>query len=230
MFAPRDDYATVDRGPRSRRPWVLGGLVALLVAGLIGALSLSQDGREADERAAAAARIEAKREEIARQQRPKRGRAPALRERAGASRAERLRTRAALVGAVEAAIVRDAQARARSGELDRSPDAARCGPLLKSKTAVRDDRVLDREVGRFDCVAVVADIDDPQGGAEAIGQLGFAFVANADFRTGAYTWCRNTPAQGERGKALVFVRLERACLATKGRALGTGYVAGEDER
>jgi hypothetical protein len=38
------------------------------------------------------------------------------------------------------------------------------------------------------------------------------------------TWCRNTPAQSERGRALAEVRLERACLAAKGAPLGTGYV------
>ena len=43
-------------------------------------------------------------------------------------------------------------------------------------------------------------------------------------RSFTYVWCRNTPGQGERGVALAFVRLDRACLAAKGRALGTGYV------
>jgi hypothetical protein len=38
----------------------------------------------------------------------------------------------------------------------------------------------------------------------------------------SHVWCRNTSAQGERGVALALVRLDRACLAAKGRALGTG--------
>jgi hypothetical protein len=49
-------------------------------------------------------------------------------------------------------------------------------------------------------------------------------VAALDFKRYTYVWCRNTPAQGERGESLAFVRLERACLAAKGKALGTGYV------
>ena len=58
-----------------------------------------------------------------------------------------------------------------------------------------------------------------------MGELGFAFVAALDFKRYTYVWCRNTPAQGERGQAIsTFVRLDRACLAAKGRALGTGYV------
>jgi hypothetical protein len=36
--------------------------------------------------------------------------------------------------------------------------------------------------------------------------------------------CRNSPAQGEAGKSLAFVRLDRACLATKSAAIGSGYV------
>ena len=60
---------------------------------------------------------------------------------------------------------------------------------------------------------------------QKVAELGYAFVAALNFKTYTYTWCRNNPAQGEAGKALVFVRLDRACLAAKGKALGTGYVA-----
>src|SRR5256885_1512219 len=61
-------------------------------------------------------------------------------------------------------------------------------------------------------------------GGQSVGRLGFPFVAALDFKRFTYVWCRNTPGQGERGIALAFVRLDRACLAAKGRALGTGYV------
>ena len=61
-------------------------------------------------------------------------------------------------------------------------------------------------------------------GGQSVGRLGFPFVAALDFKRFTYVWCRNTPGQGERGVALAFVRLARACLAAKGRALGTGYV------
>ena len=36
--------------------------------------------------------------------------------------------------------------------------------------------------------------------------------------------CRNSPAQGEAGRPLAFVRLDRACLATNSKAIGAGYV------
>jgi hypothetical protein len=58
----------------------------------------------------------------------------------------------------------------------------------------------------------------------SVGSLGYAFVAALDFRRYSVTWCRNTPAQSERGRALAQVRLARACLAAKGAPLGTGYV------
>jgi len=58
----------------------------------------------------------------------------------------------------------------------------------------------------------------------SVGSIGYPFVAALDFRRFTYVWCRNTPPQSERGESLAFVRLDRACLAAKGRALGTGYV------
>ena len=97
-----------------------------------------------------------------------------------------------------------------------------CGPLLKAKAAVPDDRVLSKSIGRYDCVAVKTSVTGE--GGQSVGRLGFPFVAALDFKKFTYVWCRNTPGQGERGVALAFVRLARACLAAKGRALGTGYV------
>ena len=97
-----------------------------------------------------------------------------------------------------------------------------CGPLLKAKDAVPDDRILSKSIGRYDCVAVKTSVTGE--GGQSVGRLGFPFVAALDFKHFTYVWCRNTPGQGERGVALAFVRLDRACLAAKGRALGTGYV------
>jgi hypothetical protein len=129
--------------------------------------------------------------------------------------------RAALVRRVEARITADARARARSGEIQGPVRTTECGPLLRAPGAVPDDRVLSRHVGRYDCVAVKGDIR--QRGS-SVGRLGYPFVAALDFDRFTFVWCRNTPPQGERGQALAFVRLDRACLAAKGRALGTGYV------
>lgn len=189
---------------------------AVLVA-VLAVLAGQEDDRQREERAARAVAIERLRARMAAQQAPHHGTAARLRPAAGASEDAQRAARRRLVDAAEAAILRDARARAKTGELDRPVLDARCGPILKSKEAVPDDRVLTKDVGRYDCVAVTSEV--PDGGA-----LGYAFVASMDFRTYDFTWCRNTPAQGERGQALVFVRLDRRCLRTTGRALGTGYV------
>ena len=153
-----------------------------------------------------------------RTQAPHRGSAVDLRPAAGASDAQLLAARAALRARAEAAITADAQRRARRGELEGPISRTSCGSLLRDPRAVPDDRVLTKAVGRYDCIAVKR----PIGGGG--GDFGYPFVAALDFKRFTFVWCRNTPAQSERGKALAFVRLARACLAAHGRALGTGYV------
>jgi predicted RNA-binding Zn-ribbon protein involved in translation (DUF1610 family) len=177
-----------------------------------------RDAREATEQRS---RVAAERARLRRVQAPQRGTARALRPAAGASPAERLAARAALVGAVEERITRDARARAEAGELDGPISGTECGPLLRSPDAVPDDRMLNRTIGRYDCVAIKADVVRE---GTSVGRLGHPFVAALDFDRFSFVWCRNTPPQGEAGKSLAFVRLDRACLAAKGRALGTGYV------
>jgi hypothetical protein len=154
-------------------------------------------------------------------QAPHRGAAPDLRPAARATDAQRLAARAALVRRVEARITADARARAKAGELAGPIGGSECGPFLRAPDAVPDDRVLSKAVGRYDCVAVKNDIKGASGGS--VGRLGYPFVAALDFTRFTYVWCRNTPPQSERGPALAFVRLDRACLAAKGRAVGTGY-------
>lgn len=214
-----------------RRRWLIGGttlLLLLVLAGVAGALALNdRDDREAREKAQQTERVAQLRARLTRIQAPHRGAAPELKPAAGASDAERLEARKALVGAVEARITQDAQARVKTGELDGPIKDSLCGPILKSKQAIPDDRVLRKHVGRYDCVAIkkhVTTADDTN-----VAELGYAFVAALNFDTYTYTWCRNTPAQGEAGKALVFVRLARACLAATGEALGSGYVANQDD-
>jgi hypothetical protein len=216
------------RGPRltgARRRWVIwgGGTVGLIALAVVVAIVLqAKSQRDARQRAADARAVAAERVRLTRLQAPHRGAARDLRPPRDAGRAELLAARAALVRRVEASITRDARARARRGEIAGPIRASRCGPFLRAPDAVPDDRVLSKAVGRYDCVAVRGEISG-NGGA-TVGSIGYPFVAALDFRRFTYVWCRNTPAQSERGKALAFVRLDRACLAAKGRALGTGYV------
>jgi hypothetical protein len=216
------------RAPRltgRRRTVVLwgGGAAALIVLVAVIVVVLdAKSHRDARQRAADARAVAAERVRLTRLQAPHRGSARDLRPPADATAAERLAARAALVRAVERRITRDAQARARAGEIDGPIGHSECGPFLRAPDAIPDDRVLSKRIGRYDCVAVKGDIKG--GGGSSVGRLGYPFVAALDFDRFTYVWCRNTPPQSERGESLAFVRLDRACLAAKGRALGTGYV------
>jgi hypothetical protein len=216
------------RAPRLRgrkRTYVIwGGAAALVVVVAIIAVVLNGVVSDRDKRESAEAKkaVAAEKARLKRIQAPHRGSATELRPAAGASDQTVLAARAALVRDVEASITRDAQGRDRAGELKGPIARTECGPLLKAKDAVPDDRVLSKPIGRYDCVAVKRSITGEAG--QSVGRLGYAFVAALDFKRFTYVWCRNTPAQGERGESLAFVRLDRACLAAKGRALGTGYV------
>jgi hypothetical protein len=215
------------RAPRlqgRRRATVLwgGGAVALLVLAVVIVVVLNAKAdRDARQRAADARAAQAERVRLTKLQAPHRGAATDLRPRRGATEGERLAARGELVRRVEASITRDARARARTGELAGPISGSECGPFLRAPDAVPDDRVLAKRVGRYDCVAIKDDIKGASGGS--VGRLGYPFVAALDFDRFTYVWCRNTPPQSERGPALAFVRLDRACLAAKGRAVGTGY-------
>jgi hypothetical protein len=199
---------------------VAAGVLAVAAVALV--LNSVVSHRNERERKASAKAIAAERVRLKRLQAPHRGSATQLAPKAGASDLDRLAAREALVRAAEASITRDAQARDRAGELKGPITRTECGPLLKAKDAVPDDRILSKAIGRYDCVAIEQSVTGEAG--QTVGRLGFPFVAALDFKRFTYVWCRNTPGQGERGVALAFVRLDRVCLAAKGRALGTGYV------
>jgi hypothetical protein len=219
-------YFARTRAQRRRR-WLLGGGLCALVLAVVAVGAVIALGQRADNDARAKVdqtrRVAALRVRIGRQQAPHTGAARALKPPADATEAQVLAARKALVGAVEARITDDARARVKTGELTGPFSHSSCGPLLKSKQAIPDDRVLSKHVGRYDCVAIKRDVTLNPG--QKVAELGYAFVAALNFDTYTYTWCRNNPAQGEAGKSLVFVRLARACLAATGKALGTGYVA-----
>jgi hypothetical protein len=204
---------------------MLGGTAAVVVlAGVIAFAVVALGQRSHNEKTQArrdAVLVADLRAKLTRIQAPHRGAARALKPPAGADDARVLAARAALVTAVERRITADARARAAAHELDGPIAGTACGPILQSKDAIPDDRVLSKRIGRYDCVAIKRHIIGI--GGEHVADLGHAFVAALNFDTYTYTWCRNTPAQGERGVALVFVRLDRACLAATGKALGTGY-------
>jgi len=209
------------RGGRRLAPWIAGAAAVVALAALLVVLNIVGSNRREREDRDLAKAVATARARLVREQAPHRGAARALRPAAGASAAQQRAARAALVGRVEASITADARGRAARGELDGPIVATECGPYLRSPDAVPDDRVLSKPIGRYDCVAIRRDV---RAGGKSVGRFGYPFVAALDFKRFTYVWCRNNPPQSERGKTLVYVRLERACLAAKGRALGTGYV------
>lgn len=209
------------RGRRRLLPWLAaGGALVALVALLVVLSKVEADRKDRDRRDVARA-VTVARARLVREQAPHRGAAPGLRPPAGADAERRLAARAQLVRRVETAITADARGRAARGELDGPISETQCGPFLRSPDAVPDDRVLSKPIGRYDCLAVRSDV---RSGNQSVGKYGYPFVAALDFRRFAYVWCRNNPPQSERGQSLVYVRLERACLAAKGKAIGTGYL------
>jgi hypothetical protein len=195
---------------------ILGALVA-------GAIALLGD-RKAQDRRDRAGHARAVTAEIARLKRiqaPHRGAARQLRPAAGASTAQQLAARHRLLLAVQEAVTADARRRAATGEITGPITHTECGPFLRAREATPDDQVPGKPVGRYDCVAVKT---AARLNGKTVGKLGYAFVAALDFKRFTYVICRNSPAQGEAGKSLAFVRLDRACLKTKTAQIGSGYV------
>ena len=223
---PHCGYSYFARPPaaaRRRRLIAVAAGLVVLVAAAAGAAVLVHDRNVQDrrDRAERARLVKAEIARLRRVQAPHRGSAVALKPPAGASDGERLAARHRLVLAVEDAITADARGRVKSGELRGTITHSECGPFLRARDAVPDDRVLSKPIGRYDCVAIQSNA--VRSGA-TVGKVGYAFVAALDFRRFTYVICRNSPAQGEAGKPLAFVRLDRACLATKSRKIGSGYV------
>ena len=206
----------------ARRRWwlVVAALLVLAAVPLILVLRGQRDDRDARDADARQRAVAAEVIRLKRVQAPHRASAAASRPAGGASAAVRLQARAALVDAARASILGDARRRIATGEIEGPVLRVTCGPIARDPAAIPDDRVLSKPIGRYDCLAVRRSI----AGAD----LGYPFVAALDFRRRTYVWCRNTPPQSERGKVLAQVRLERACLAARGKALGTGYAVTPD--
>ena len=216
-------FARTHTESRRRRTIAIAAGLVVLVAFAIGAAVLisNRNANDKRDRAERAKLVAAEIARLKRVQAPHRGEAVALKPAKDASPAQRLKARHDFLVAVQDAITTDARGRVRSGELRGTISHTECGPFLRAREAVPDDRVLSKPIGRYDCVAVLANATH---NGQTVGKLGYAWVAALDFRRYTYVICRNSPAQGEAGRPLAFVRLDRACLATNSRAIGSGYV------
>ena len=176
-------------------PWrklALGAAVVLVLAGGVAALVFPaiEEGKEEraeEERRRDAAYQAAKRRELARESRPRRGRGQ--RPPGPLTPAEERRARRALVRDVEQAITRDARARAKAGRLE--------GPVLGADCTINPPsrRPLERDLSvarmEYECLAIKS--RDPQGRFVT----GHTFEATLDYRRFRFTWQRVCYPPGE---------------------------------
>jgi hypothetical protein len=208
--------------------WILAGvaLLGVIVAAVLilpGVFSAKKDNdaRVAREQAA---RVAIERKRLIREQRPMRGRPDNVpRPAAGASAAEQIAARHKLVTALEGAILADAQARVKAGDLDGPVKRVSCGPLIHKPGNADEADDLSNSRGRYDCVAVKRDVIKD---GKVVGLFGHPFVGTADFKRWTYVWCKDNKVPGERGKPLAKAPIPAVCIGAEGRPrVGDGYLS-----
>jgi hypothetical protein len=186
---PRD----VEIPPVPWRKLAIGAVVgALVLAGalaiLIPRIDAGKERRAASDRAFQAHARAVNRERVVHEQRPRHGSAAALRPPAGASPAERAAAKARLLASVEAAILADSRARAKTGEMRSVDGPTTCAPAPGAKAG--------GAVGAFDCFTVARAIHATS--RTAAGSIGYPFRAIVDFRRYSYAWCKAEQFPGEK--------------------------------
>jgi hypothetical protein len=220
-----------DRALPWLKDWMRWTLAVAMTAGLVVLGLALRPGIEETEQARAerlareqSARVSAQRTRLIRQQRPVHGRDPEYRLLpASAPETERKAARRALVLALETAITADAQKRIKARQLDGPVRFTECGPLVRTADALPDDAVLSKRLGRYDCVAVKRDV---RRFGRTVALFGHPYVGTIDFRKGSFVFCKDNKVPGERGKALVTVKLSPVCLGLDENAeeVGEGYI------
>lgn len=105
-------------------------------------------------------------------------------------------SRRALVAGMEAAIARDARARAEAGELRGPILDVRCGPYPRTATANGAETRLDERVGRYECLAATTRIRPTE--SNPAGAIGHPYLARVDFAGFRYAFCKVSPPPGEK--------------------------------
>lgn len=213
--------------------WVLGALLlaGAIVAALIITPKVTESRREYDARKAReqAARTERETARLIREQRPVAGTfgKAAADPGSDADPAVRVRTRAALVTSLEAAILADSLKRIAAEQMDGPVKNVICGPLIRNESRPPDHENLRLARGRYDCVAVKRDVVRE---GKVLGHFGHPFVATIDFDRGSYVFCKDNKIPGERGRLLAKVLLDPSCVgAENAERLGDGFILPEGE-
>jgi hypothetical protein len=161
---------------------VLVALIAFAVV-LVPGLRQSSDERSAAEQRERAEQRAERVRQLEAEQRPRVARSASVAP-AGAPASARLAARARLMDELTAAILTDARARVRRGELNGRIRRVDCEPFPRSLDDSGADKDLARRRGRFACLAVTAEFS---GGA-----IGHRYRVLADFQTGRYAFCKVT--------------------------------------
>lgn len=120
--------------------------------------------------------------------------------------------RARLVTAGHDVISADARERMRAGRIDGPVAGTECTPF--PTTQGRRDLEADPSVpkGRYECLAYERRFPLSElAGKARTGIIGVPYWLVVDYRTARFAYCRIIPRAGEGGRALAFVRVERAC-------------------
>jgi hypothetical protein len=195
-----DRYETLP-GLAGMPAWIWGRLpragriaIALLPVAVVALVLLLAPGIDdsKDERA----RAEAERLEQFRAQYVERLRAEQRpRFRRGAPAGTDLERRAALAGALSAAVGEDARARVAAGELDGPIVSVRCEGFPPSADRPAPHLQRDRKTGSYSCLAVTSEVE-PTERTEA-ASIGHPYRALVNFDTGRYALCKVSGRAGE---------------------------------
>lgn len=180
------------RLPRPAR--IAVALLPLVAIGLIVALApgidASKDERARSERQrleqARAERLEALRVE----QRPRVARSDSVAP-AAAPAAARIAARERLLSGVTTAILVDARERGLRGPIKR----VECESFPRTTTPSGVERDLSRRLGRYECLAVTADV--ARTATQGSGIIGHPYRVQVDFESGRYAFCKVSGRAGE---------------------------------
>ena len=180
-------------GPRGQK---IAGAVAVLVA--IGAVAtaavVEPNVTESKREREAAARAEAKRvkaERLARLRAEVKPRTGSARKLADGG----IRERRALVRELEGAVLADARKRHEAGEIRIPVRSASCEEFPRRAEGPPPEDRPGEPTGRYECLGITSRI--PREDIDSDGLIGYPFRGRADFRTGAYAWCKISGRPGE---------------------------------
>jgi hypothetical protein len=198
--------------PRARKPAAFAAALLGVAAAVALVFSIPAITESKGERAAADAQERRERRdrqvaELTAQSRVREGTGMAARGLTGASA---LDARVALADQMNAAILDDAHARMRSGELTQSVERVECERYPRRVGSEDPARDPSLATGRYSCLAVTADA--PRTDTQNASSVGYPYRALVRFGSGRYAFCRVAGRPGEGAlEREILVHMPPAC-------------------